>query len=171
MKCNKNRISKDEYYMGIAKEVAKGSTCLRRKIGAVIVRDDQIVSTGYVGAPRKTRACPDRKSCLRNKLRIPSGQRYELCRSVHAEANAIINAGRAGVSFLGGNMYIWGSNADESLINAFPCFFCKRMIVNAGIRNVFCSMKNKSIRVFSVATWQEEWTYNDIINDKEQYGS
>ena len=106
------RISKEEYYLGIAREVARRSTCFRRSIGAIIVRDDQIISTGYVGAPRKTRDSVDHGFCLRDRLGIPHGQRYELCRSVHAEQNAIINAARAGVSLLGGDMYIFGSAPD-----------------------------------------------------------
>ena len=97
------RTSKDHYYLGIAKEVASRSTCWRRAIGAIIVRDDQIISTGYVGAPRKTKDSLEHGFCLRDKLGIPHGQRYELCRSVHAEQNAIINAARAGVSLLGGD--------------------------------------------------------------------
>ena len=107
------RISKDEYYLGIAREVARRSTCFRRSIGAIIVRDDQIISTGYVGAPRKTRDSVEHGFCLRDRLGIPHGQRYELCRSVHAEQNAIINAARAGVSLLGGDMYIFGTAADR----------------------------------------------------------
>ena len=103
---SKKRVSKDEYYLGIAKEVAARSTCFRRSIGALIIRDDQIISTGYVGAPRKTKSSIEHGSCLRDKLNIPHGHRYELCRSVHAEQNAIINAARAGVSLLGGDMYI-----------------------------------------------------------------
>lgn len=165
-----NRPSKEEYYIGIAKEVAERGTCLRRNIGALIVRDDQIIATGYVGAPRKTRDCPGHNFCMRNKLNIPSGQRYELCRSVHAEMNAIINAARAGVNLLGGDMYVWGSNPDGSLMNAFPCFICKKMIVNAGIVNVFCSIEDGTIKVFSIEDWQKEWTEGDITDDKHQYG-
>ena len=123
------RVSKDLYYLGIAGEVARRSTCFRRSIGAIIVRDDQIVSTGYVGAPRKTRDSLDHGFCLRDRLGIPHGQRYELCRSVHAEQNAIINAARAGVSLLGGDMYIYGVAPDSGEpIDAFPCFICKKSL-------------------------------------------
>src|SRR5512136_549287 len=110
------RITKDEYYLGIAREVATRSTCFRRSIGAIIVRDDQIISTGYVGAPRKTRDSLQHGFCLRDRLGIPHGERYELCRSVHAEQNAIINAARAGVSLLGGDMYIYGTAAETGTV-------------------------------------------------------
>lgn len=167
----KERVSKDEYYLGIAKEVAKRGTCFRRRIGAVIVRNDQIIATGYVGAPRKTKDCFQHDFCLRDRLNIPSGQRYELCRSVHAEMNAIINSARAGVSLLGGDMYIWGGNADGTLMDAFPCFMCKKEIINAGINRIICSTKDGEIKEFTVLEWQKEWQKNDIIDDKHQYGA
>ena len=94
------KISKDEYYLNIAREVALKSTCYRANIGCLIVKDDQIIATGYIGAPRKTKDCFEHGNCLRTMLGLPHGQRYELCRSVHAEQNAIINAARAGVSLL-----------------------------------------------------------------------
>jgi len=165
------RISKDEYYLGIAKEVSRRCTCLRRRIGVVIVRDDQIVGTGYVGAPRKTKDCLERGFCLRSELRIPSGQRYELCRSVHAEANAIINAARAGVSLLKGTIYIWGSHyGEENSLDATPCFICKKMIINAGLAKVVCSSKDGKIKTFLIFDWETDWKVKDIIDDKEQYG-
>jgi dCMP deaminase len=166
------RISKDRYYLEIAKAVAQRGTCFRVKIGAIIVRDDQIVSTGYVGAPRYTRDCFERGFCLRDKMKIPHGQRYELCRSVHAEQNAIINAARAGVSLLNGKMYVWGNYPDKSLMNAFPCFICKKMIINAGLEKVVCSFKDGRIERFDVALWQGEWSSEgkDIIDDMHQYG-
>ena len=168
---NPKRISKDEYYLGIAREVGRRSTCFRRSIGALIIRDDQIISTGYVGAPRKTQDCFEHGSCLRDKLGIPHGQRYELCRSVHAEQNAIINAARAGVSLLGGNIYIYGSvyEKDEP-IDALPCFICKKMIINAGLDQVICSTTNGKWQVFLVSDWIKDWQENDIIDDKHQYG-
>lgn len=165
------RISKDEYYLGIAKEVARRSTCFRRSIGAIIVRDDQIISTGYVGAPRKTKDSFEHGFCLRDKLAIPHGERYELCRSVHAEQNAIINAARAGVSLLGGDIYIYGSVCGEDRpINAFPCFICKKMIINAGLDRVVCSAAAGKKKVFRVSQWARDWTKGDIIDDKQQYG-
>jgi dCMP deaminase len=168
---NPKRISKDEYYLGIAKEVAKRSTCFRRSIGAIIIRDDQIISTGYVGAPRKTKSSLEHGSCLRDKLNIPHGQRYELCRSVHAEQNSIINAARAGVSLLGGDMYIYGSLPGENKpINAFPCFICKKMIINSGLNRVVCSGEDGKMKIFLVRDWIKDWQENDIIDDKNQYG-
>jgi|YNPBryunderm2012_1023409.scaffolds.fasta_scaffold00022_19 dCMP deaminase len=165
------RISKDQYYLGIAREVSRRSTCFRRSIGAIIVRDDQIISTGYVGAPRKTRDSLEHGFCLRDKLNIPHGQRYELCRSVHAEQNAIINAARAGVSLLGGDMFIFGSDPKNSQpIDAFPCFICKKMIINSGLRRVVCSTSDGSFKVFQVEDWIKDWQKNDILDDTHQYG-
>ncbi|MDH7512139.1 MAG: dCMP deaminase family protein [Clostridiales bacterium] len=165
------RISKDDYYLGIAKEVARRSTCFRRSIGAIIVRDDQIISTGYVGAPRKTKDSFEHGFCLRDRMGIPHGERYELCRSVHAEQNAIINAARAGVSLLGGNMYIYGLICESGLpINAFPCFICKKMIINAGLNRIVCSTASGGKKIFRVKRWAEDWTRGDIIDDKHQYG-
>lgn len=167
----KERISKHEYYLGIAKEVARRSTCFRRSIGAIIIRDDQIISTGYVGAPRKTRDSFEHGECLRDKLEIPHGQRYELCRSVHAEQNAIINAARAGVSLLGGDMYIYGTvYGKEEPINAFPCFICKKMLINCGLERIICSTVEGEMKIFKVSQWAEDWKENDIIDDKHQYG-
>ncbi len=165
------RSSKDEYYLNIAKEVSRHSTCFRRTIGAIIVRDDQIVSTGYAGAPRKTRDSLEHGFCLRDKLKIPHGQRYELCRSVHAEQNAIINAARAGVSLLGGDMYLFGSApGKEKPINAFPCFICKKMLINAGLKRVICSREGGGMDIFHVSDWIKDWQEHDIIDDKHQYG-
>lgn len=168
---NPKRISKDEYYLGIAKEVARRSTCFRRSLGAIIIRDDQIISTGYTGAPRKTKSSFDHGFCLRNKLNIPHGQRYELCRSVHAEQNAIINAARAGVSLLGGDMYIYGSLYEKGTpINAFPCFICKKMIINSSLNRIICSTEDGKIKLFLVSEWIEDWQKSDILDDKHQYG-
>jgi len=168
---NGTRVSKDDYYLGIAGEVAKRSTCFRRSIGAIIVRDDQIVSTGYVGAPRKTKDSLTHGFCLRDRLAIPHGQRYELCRSVHAEQNAIINAARAGVSLLGGDMYIFGLDiATDKRIDAFPCFICKKMIINCGLRRVVCSTESGGANIFTIDGWIKDWQESDIIDDTHQYG-
>jgi len=167
----KERTSKDEYYLNIAKEVALRSTCFRRSIGAIIIRDDQIISTGYVGAPRKTKDSFEHGSCLRDKLNIPHGHRYELCRSVHAEQNAIINAARAGVSLFGGDMYIFGRvYKTKKSVNAFPCFICKKMIINAGLNRVICSTEDGNMKIFKITDWIKEWKEGDIIDDKSQYG-
>ncbi|MEN6312194.1 MAG: hypothetical protein ABFD80_11735, partial [Acidobacteriota bacterium] len=101
----------------------------------------------------------------------PHGQRYELCRSVHAEQNAIINAARAGVSLLGGDMYIYGSApADAKPIDAFPCFICKKMIINAGLNRVVCSTEDGRSRVFTIVDWIRDWQERDIVDDEHQYG-
>jgi dCMP deaminase len=169
------RPSKIDYYMGIAKQVAERGTCLRVKIGAIIVRDDQIIATGYVGAPRGCHDSLEHGFCLRTKLKIPHGHRYELCRSVHAEQNCIINSARAGVSLFGGDMYIYGekllagSRQGEKL-DAFPCFICKKMLINAGINRVFSMTKTGEIKTSKIADWTDFWRTHDIIDDTEQYG-
>ena len=160
----------DEYYLNIAKEVAQRSTCFRVKIGAVIVREDQIIATGYVGAPRKTKDCLETGFCLRDKLAIPHGQRYELCRSVHAEQNAIVNAARAGVSLLGGDIFIFGQNSKGEKIDTFPCFICKKMIINSGLKRVICSVKEGNYQIFQVQDWIKNWQQKDILEDSHQYG-
>ena len=165
------KISKDEYYLNIAKEVAKRSTCFRRLIGAIIIRGDQIISTGYAGAPRKTKDSFEHGFCLRDKLKIPHGQRYELCRSVHAEQNAIINAARAGVSLFGGDMYIYGSvHGKDKPIDALPCFICKKMIINAGLNRIICSTEDGGMNISLVSDWVRDWQERDILDDKHQYG-
>lgn len=158
------RPTKDEYYLNIAKEVAKRGTCLRRRFGAIIVKDDVIVSTGYVGAPRGAPNCIDLKTCPREAAGIPSGERYELCRSVHAEANAIINAARTGACVLGGTIYIYGEDANDGLVAvAKPCKMCKRIIINAGITNVVIK-KPDGYDKYLVA----DWIKNDITNYNKQ---
>lgn len=128
-----NRISKDEYYLNIAKQVASRGTCLRRNYGAVIVKEDVIVSTGYTGAPRFRKNCCDLGTCKRQELKIPSGERYELCRSVHAEQNAIINAGRE--KCMGATLYLYGWDIENNKPkeNPKPCSLCERFILNSGI--------------------------------------
>ncbi len=162
---DKNRLPKERYYLNIAREIAERSTCFRNKGGAIIVRDDQIVAAGYIGAPRKTKDCAERKECLREKLNVPHGQRYELCRSVHAEMNAIINAARAGVSLFKGDLYNYHHERDS-----FACFLCKKMIINAGLSKVICSTKDGSFKTFLVKDWVKEWQEKDMIDDKDQYG-
>ncbi len=164
------RPPKDKYYLDIAKQIAQRSTCLRNKLGAIIVKDDVIVAAGYVGAPRKTKDCFERGNCLRNEMNIPHGQRFELCRSVHAEQNAIINAARSGATVLGGDMFIYGETMKGELFNAVPCFICKKMIINAGLNRVICSMKDGSYKVFNVQDWVKDWQEGDILDDEYQYG-
>jgi len=166
------RPSKEQYYLGIAKEIGDRSTCFRHKMGVVILKDDQIIASGYIGAPRKTKDCLERGECLRDKLKIPHGTRYEICRSVHAEQNAIINAARAGVSLLGGDMYMHSINPKTGQENdALPCFFCKRVIINAGLKRVITMTKEREVKIFSVDEWAQEWKYKDIVDDKQQYGA
>jgi len=165
------RPKKDHYYLNIAKEVSQRSTCFRVRAGSIIVRDDQIVATGYVGAPRKTKDCIERGECLRDKLKIPHGEKYELCRSVHAEMNAIINAARAGVSLLGGTIYLYVQDRDGKSVDSFPCFICKKMIINAGIEKMVCSTEEKGkIRIFNIQDWVNNWKQKDLIDDIEKYG-
>ena len=167
------RPEKDQYYLDIARVVSSRSTCLKVLMGAIIVREDQIIAAGYTGAPRHTKSSMEHNFCLRKKLGIPSGTQYEMCRSVHAEQNAIINAARAGVSLLGGDIFIYGESRETNQpIDAFPCFICKKMIINCGLKRVICSLieKEKDYIVFSVEDWIKEWQEKDIIEDKYQYG-
>jgi dCMP deaminase len=165
------RLSKENYYLDIAKQVAQRSTCFRIKFGAIIVKDDQIIATGYNGAPRKTKDCFERGNCLRDKMDIPHGQRYEICRSVHAEQNAIINAARAGVSLLSGDMFIYGEDKYKNPVSAFPCFICKKMLINSGFNRIICSMENDEYKIFNVDDWVKDWQEKDILDDKDQYGA
>ena len=148
-----NRTSKENYYLDIADAVLERSTCLRRKYGAIIVRNDEIISTGYNGAPRGRRNCSDLGGCMREKLGIPSGQRYELCRSVHAEANAIISASRR--DMIGATLYLVGRSAktNELLSDAMSCSMCKRQIINAGIEKIVIRVDEKLYRTIPVSDW------------------
>ncbi|MBR5874522.1 MAG: dCMP deaminase family protein [Oscillospiraceae bacterium] len=129
-----NRLNKDEYFLGIAEAVAKRSTCIRRQYGAVIVKDDVIVSTGYNGSPRNVDNCCDVGSCWRATHNIPHGERYEMCQAVHAEANAIINANRADMN--GATLYLVGLENGKRIEKAEPCLLCRKLIRNAQIRRV-----------------------------------
>ena len=152
------RPSKTDYYLNIAREVAQRSTCLRRRVGAVIIREDQIIATGYAGAPRGTPNCMDIGFCAREEANIPSGERYELCRSVHAEPNAIINAARAGVSVLNGTLYLIVENIDGSLMKEpNSCLMCQRWIINAGLKNVIVRQTQGIVEI-SVLDWMKNDT-------------
>jgi dCMP deaminase len=124
------------------------STCLRRSIGAVIIKDGVEVSSGYVGSSRGSEHCTERGTCLREKLGIPSGQRYELCRSVHAEQNAIINAARTGVSVVGGEMYIYSVRHATGTTYDKPCMMCVKMIINAGLKAVHMQEEGIGTKTF-----------------------
>ena len=130
-----NRISKQEYYLGIAAAVARRSTCLRRQYGAVIVKNDEIVATGYNGAPRGDDNCCDVGECWRERNHIPHGEQYEKCVAVHAECNAIISASRR--DMLGAALYLYGFEGfDHPIESPVPCLICSRLIKNAGIAQV-----------------------------------
>lgn len=128
------RASKKARYLGIAGEVARGSTCLRRQYGAIIVREDEIIATGYNGAPRGEPNCCDVGSCWREEHNIPHGQQYEKCVAVHAEANAIISAARR--DMIGSTLYLAGWESGKRIENPEPCEICAKLIKNAGIKEV-----------------------------------
>ena len=147
------RMSKDKYYLNIADAVLDRSTCLRRKYGAIIVKNDEILSTGYNGAPRGRVNCSQLGYCNREQLNIPSGQRYELCRSVHAEANAIISAARR--DMVGGTLYLVGRNAQtgELLHDATSCAMCRRLVINAGLSKVVIRNTETEFSTVDVQDW------------------
>lgn len=156
------RRDKINYYLDIADAVSERGTCLRRRYGAVIVNDDQIVSTGYVGAPRGRKNCTDLGYCLRTQLNIPRGERYELCRSVHAEMNAIISASRE--RMIGATLYLCGREMDsgEYIKNSCCCSLCKRLIINSGIEKVVIRDDDTNYRTIQVFDW--------IMNDESIEG-
>lgn len=149
------RVSKINYYLDIAQTVAERCTCLRRHFGAIIVKNDVIISTGYNGAPRGRKNCNELGYCFREKLNIPRGERYELCRSVHAEANAIIAAPRD--RMLGATLYMVCVNPDDGTLygGTSSCMMCKRMIINAGIDTVVVRDSDSDYRVIEVSDWVE----------------
>ena len=152
------RIDKTNYYLDIAGTVLERSTCMRRHYGAIIVQDDEIVSSGYNGAPRGRRNCGDLGYCAREALNIPSGERYELCRSVHAEANAIISAPRREV--LGATLYMVCRDPETGALipNSTSCSMCRRLIINAGISQVIIRDTPTDYRVVDV---EREWIDRD----------
>ena len=157
------RRDKINYYLDLADVVSKRGTCLRRRYGAVIVNNDEVISTGYVGAPRGRKNCSDIGFCIRQKLNIPRGERYELCRSVHAEANAIISAERE--KMIGSTLYLSGREVStgEYVENSNSCSMCKRMIINAGISKVIVRDTENTYRIVDVQDW--------IENDESLAGS
>ena len=150
------RISKENYYLDIAETVLERATCLRRVYGAIIVKNDEIISTGYNGAPRGRANCVDMGYCSREAMNVPRGERYELCRSVHAEANAIISASRR--DMVGGTIYLVGRNAatGELLPDATSCLMCRRMVINAGLERVVIRRTKTEFEVVPVETWIAE---------------
>ena len=161
-----NRISKHNYYLDIAQTVSERSTCLRKRYGAIIVKNDSILSTGYNGAPRGRENCNEIGICMREKLNIPRGERYELCRSVHSEANAIIAASRE--EMIGATLYLACIDNDGNLVSGTSCCsMCRRLIINAGIREVIVRDTRTELRRLDV---QKEWVEtDDSLEDKRGY--
>ena len=151
-----NRISKENYYLDIAQTVLERATCLRRVYGAIIVKNDEIISTGYNGAPRGRRNCVDMAFCTREALKVPRGERYELCRSVHAEANALISASRE--RMIGASLYLTGVDARTGgyVEKSSCCSMCKRMVINAGIEHVYIRDTKNEYRKVDVEDWIRE---------------
>ena len=147
------RRDKINYYLDIAQTVAERCTCIRRNFGAIIVKNDEVISTGYVGAPRGRANCSDLGYCTREKLQIPRGERYELCRSVHAEANAIISAPRS--EMLGADLYMAciDYQTGELVAGTSSCAMCKRLIINAGIARVIIRDTRDEYRIIPVQDW------------------
>lgn len=152
-----NRIDKNNYYLDICETILERGTCLRRNFGAIIVKNDEILSSGYTGAPRGRKNCDDLGYCRREELKVARGTRYELCRSVHAEQNAIISSRRQ--DMIGSTLYLVGREMSngELVKNASPCSLCKRFIINAGISTVVIRDTKNDFRIIDV----QEWIDND----------
>ena len=152
------RRDKHNYYLDIATTVLERGTCLRRNYGSIIVKNDEIISTGYTGAPRGRKNCMDLGVCRRQQLNIPRGERYELCRSVHSEANAIISAPRR--EMIGATLYLAGRDrvSGELVHDATSCAMCKRMIINAGIEKVIVRNNENEFTTIDV---KKDWVEND----------
>ena len=150
-----NRVDKHNYYLDIAETVIERGTCLRRNFGAIVVKNDEIVSTGYTGAPRGRANCCNIGVCIRSKLNVPRGERYELCRSVHAEANCIISASRQ--EMIDATLYLVGKEKETGALipDASSCSMCKRMIINAGIKEVIIRNTPTDYTVVPVRDWVE----------------
>ena len=151
-----DRIDKINYYLDIADSVLKRGTCLRRNYGCVIVNNDEIVSTGYTGSPRGRKNCIELNYCKREEADVPRGERYELSRSVHAEANAMISASRK--EMIGSTLYLVGRDykTKELVENANCCTMCKRMVINSGIFKVVARDTQDEYREIEVQKWIED---------------
>lgn len=149
------RVSKHNYYLDIAETVSERSTCIRKRYGAIIVKNDVIISTGYNGSPRGRKNCSDIGHCTREQMGIPRGERYELCRSVHSEANAIIAASRE--NMLGASLYMCCTDpfTGEIVPNTNSCMMCKKLIINAGIEKIYIRDTKDSFREISASEWIE----------------
>ena len=150
------RRDKHNYYLDIAQTVLERGTCLRRNYGAIIVKNDEIISTGYTGSPRGRANCADLGYCIRKKMNIPRGSNYEICRSVHAEANCIISASRR--DMLGATLYLVGEDVETGQLvrDANSCTMCKRMIINSGIEQIIIRDTDEKFRVVKVQEWIDE---------------
>lgn len=150
------RRDKHNYYLDISETVLERGTCLRRNYGSIIVKNDEIISTGYTGAPRGRKNCIDLNLCIREKLNVPRGKQYELCRSVHSEANAIISASRR--DMIGATLYLVGKDAKtgEYVENANSCSMCKRLIINSGISYVVIRDSKDFFREICVDSWIDD---------------
>lgn len=160
------RTDKINYYLDIAETVLERGTCLRRNFGAIIVKNDEIISTGYTGAPRGRKNCLDMGVCTREKLKIPRGTRYEMCRSVHAEANCIISASRR--DMIGADLYLVGieKTTGEYVANTSSCAMCKRQVINAGIERVIIRDDKTNYRIIPVQEWID---FDDSLDFIEGY--
>lgn len=160
------RIDKNNYYLDICETVLERGTCMRRNFAAIIVKNDEIMSTGYTGAPRGRKNCCDLGYCKREQLNVPRGTRYELCRSVHAEQNAIISSRRQ--DMIGSIMYLVGKEkkTDGYVKNALPCLLCKRFIINSGIEKVIIRDTKVDYRELYVSEWIEN---DDSLESEETY--
>jgi dCMP deaminase len=160
------RRDKHNYYLDIAETVLERGTCLRRNYGAIIVKHDEIISTGYTGAPRGRENCSDLGYCMRNKLQIPRGQRYETCRSVHAEQNACLHASRR--EMIDGTLYLVGRDVKTGKLveNANSCAMCKRLVINSGIKEVVIRDTHEEYRVILVSDWIEN---DDSLTEEMGY--
>lgn len=148
-----DRRGKHNYYLDIAETILERGTCLRRNYGSIIVKNDEIISTGYSGAPRRRKNCIDIGYCFREKFNIPRGQMYEKCRSVHSEANAIISASRR--DMIGSTLYLVGKDQKSGAYveNASSCAMCKRLVINAGIETVIIRDTIDKYRFVKVQDW------------------
>ena len=147
------RPSIDEYFLELARVVGSRATCLRGKFGAIIVRDRVVLSSGYNGAARKVRDCLEFGVCLKNEIGAPHGERYDVCPSVHAEANAIVNAARSGVNIQNAIMYIYGEDLNKKVLEAAPCTFCRRLLINAGLEKLIYRKSDGSIGEYEIEEW------------------
>lgn len=160
------RKDKINYYLDIAQSVSERSTCLRRHYGCIIVKNDEIIATGYNGAPRGRKNCDELGYCYREQMKVPRGERYELCRSVHAEQNAIISAARR--DLLDATMFICGINASSNEVepNSTSCLMCKRVVINSGIKEVIVREPSKLYSIYKVEDWIND---DDSLSGKLGY--